>query len=548
MPLKGFRGYEKEDAERYGRSRWWLGMTFGDMFNKASDLYPHKEALVDDDNRFTYGELREKVDRLAIGLMKVGIEKQDRVLLQLPNWSEFVYSYFALQKIGAIVVLLLPRHGRLEISHIARLTEAVAWILPEQYRKANNLPLIDEVLKGNPQLKHVILARRKEPSRFTDLERLIGEADLSDSNVRQLTDRTPDPMEVAHMGPTGGTTGLPKLAPRTHNDHICNIEYKTRTWELISSDTCVAVAPAGHDMTFTVAICGTIFAFGKLLLLDSARPEDFCRVVEGEKATCAVMVPALAMRIANFDGLKRYNLSSLVKLHVGGAPSSPDLIRAIDEKIGCKYVIGFGSTEGLNVMTRLDDDLDTVCNTSGRACCPYTELKIIDQDGNELPTNAVGELAIKGPDVFAGYFKSPVENKRAFTKDGFFETGDLATIDDGGNIRVKGRIKDVILRGGENIIPADIEGLIIDHPDVEAVSVIGMPDEELGERACAYIQPAPGTKPSSDGIIAFLRRKGASLLQLPERIEFIDSLPLTKVGKVDKRALKEDIRKRVGLA
>lgn len=546
--LEGFTPYKKEDAEKYTRFRWWLGIAFGDMLDKAADLYPNKEALVDDRSRLTYAQLREKVDRLAISLMKLGIKKQDRVLLQLPNWSEFVYSYFALQKIGAIVVLILPRHAQLELNHLCGLTEAVAWILPEKYRKIDYLPIISDVLKSNPQLKHVILARRREGGQFVTLERLIRDTDLSQDNVHELMERRPDPMEVAHMGPTGGTTGLPKLAPRTHNDHICNIEYKARSWELNSNDICVAVTPAGHDMTFTVAICGTIFTFGKLIMLDSTMPEDFCKVVQTERATCAVMAPALAIRLAKFPRLKNYDMSSLLKLHVGGAISPPEAIRAIDEKTGCKYVVGLGSTEGLNCMTRLDYDLETICNTSGRPCCPYSEYKIIDQDERELPPNTDGELVVRGPDLFTGYFKSPEVNRKSFTRDGFFKTGDLVRIDDSGNVTITGRIKDIIIRGGENINPAEIEKLIIGHPGVADVAVVGMPDPELGERICAYIQPTRGAKLSFEEIVSFLKNQGASVLQLPERIEFIDGIPLTKVGKADKRALREDIKKRLAIS
>jgi len=518
------------------------------MFDKATDLYPGKEALVDDNSRLTYSQLRDKVDRLAIALIKLGIEEQDRVLLQLPNWSEFVYSYFALQKIGAIAVLLVPRHAQTEIVHLCHLTGATAWILPEKYRNIDYMPIIEDVLQANPQLEHIILVRGKEKERFPNLEKLIQNAELSEDSIHELADRRPDPMEVAHMGPTGGTTGLPKVATRTHNDLICDVEYKARAWELKNNDICLTMAPVGHDMTFTVNICGTIFTFGKLVLLDSTMPEDFCKTVQREKATCAVTVPALATRIANFEGLKDYEMSSLLKLHVGGAPSPPDLVRAIHEKIGCKYVIGLGSTEGLNCMTRLDYDLDTICSTSGRPCCPYTEYKIIDQAERELPLNTEGELVAKGPDVFSGYFNAPEENRKSFTGDGFFKTGDLATIDDLGRIKITGRIKDIILRGGENIIPAEIEKLIITHPGVKDVSVIGMPDKELGERICAYIKPVSGANLSFEEIISFLKGKAASVLQLPERIEFIDSIPLTKVGKADKRALKEDIKRRLGIA
>ena len=545
MSLEGFTPYKKEDVEKYRKFRWWPGITLGDMLDKASDLYPNREALVDDRGRLTYAQLREKIDRLAIGLMRLGIKKQDRVLLQLPNWSEFVYTYFALQKIGAIVVLLLARHAQLEIDYLCRLTGAKTWIAPEKYHKIDYLPIIDDVLKTNPELKNIILARGQEGTRFRSLERLIRDVDLSEANIRGLSDRRPEPMEVAHMGPTGGTTGLPKMVPRTHNDLICNIEYKVRAWELNSSDTCLAMAPVGHDMAFSVAICGTIFASGRLILLDSTMPADFCNVVERERVSCAVTVPALATRVANFEGLRDYDMGSLSRLHVGGAPSPPDLIQAIYGKIGCQYIIGLGSTEGLNCMTRLDYDLDTTCNTSGRPCCPYSEYKIIDQDERELSTNTDGELVLKGPDVFTGYFRYPEENRASFTKDGFFKTGDLARIDDLGKIKITGRIKDIIIRGGENINAAEIEKLIIAHPGVEDVAVIGMPDKELGEKICAYVRPASGSRPGLDDIISFLRTKGASVLQLPERIEFIDSIPLTKVGKADKRALREDIKKRL---
>lgn len=545
MRLEGFTRTTREDAERYGRLGCWLGITFGDMFDRGVDLYPDKEALVDERSRLTYAQLREKADRLAIGFMNVGIKRHDRVLLQLPNWSEFVYSYFALQKIGAIVVLVLPRHRLLEINLLCRSTGAVAWVLPERYRNFNNLAMIDDVRHSNPLMKHIILVRGGKRGGFHNLERLIEETKLREDSLSELAARRPDPTEIAHLGPTGGTTGLPKLAARTHNDHICNAEYKRRAWELNRSETCVAMAPVTHDLTFTVAVCGAMLTSAKLVLVDSSRPEDFCESVQRERATCAVTVPAVARRIVNLERLKDYDLTSLLKLHVAGGPSPSDLIRGIHEKIGCNYVIGLGSTEGLNCMTRLDYDLNTICNTSGRPCCPFSEYKTIDQDERAVPPQMVGELVIKGPDVFAGYFRSPEENRKSFTQDGFFKTGDLAIIENSGDIKIMGRIKDVILRGGENIFPGEIERFINNHPDIEAVAVIGMPDKELGERVCAYIKPAAGSKLSFNGIVSFLKSGGASVLQLPERIEFIDRIPLTKVGKVDKRALQQDLKRRL---
>lgn len=546
MPLKGIPPSRKEDADKYNKFRCWPGITMGDLLDKAADVYPDKEALVDKTSRYTYAQVRETANRLAVSLMDLGIRKQDRILLQLPNWKEFVWSYFALQKIGAIVTLLLARHGQAEINHISRLTKATAWIVPERYRDIDYLPIIDDVSKANPDLKFVILARGKDNKRFLSLEKLIEKAKLSESNLQKLAERRPDPMEVEHMGPTGGTTGLPKVVPRTHNIHICRTEYTARAWELTSNDTCLIVAPVAHDLTFSNALCGTIFMFGRLVMLDSTDPHDVLSAIQKEKVTAIAWVPALASRLISYERLKDYDVSSLQKMLCGGGQAvTSELVKEVNEKLGCKFVNCYGGTEGQQVMTRLDYDQATVHTNVGRPTCPCSTYKVIDSNEKELPLNMQGELVVKGPDIFTGYYNSTEENRKAFTSDGFFKTGDMATIDDSGIITITGRIKDVVIRGGENISPVEIEGLLITHPAVDQVSVIGMPDTLLGERICAYIQLKSGAKLSLEDLISFLKCKGASVLQLPERLEFIDSLPLTKAGKSDKKHLREDIRRKL---
>ena len=545
MPLAGFIPYKKEDTDKYNKFRWWPGITFGDMLDKASSLYPNKEALVDSTSRLTYSQLREKADRLAISLMELGVKKQDRVLLHLPNWSEFVYSYFALQKIGAIVIPLIARYAQTEVEHLSRLTGATAWIVPEEYRNIDYLPIINDVLKANPKLKHVILVRSKERKQFLSLEKLIEKADLSEANLNKLAERRPDPMEVAHMGPTGGSTGLPKVAPRTHSSYISRAEYTARAWELCNNDTCIIIAPVGHDLPFSVGISPTIFTCGKLVMLDSTQPEDILSMIQKEKVTAVPWVPALASRLVSFEGLKDYDVSSLQKMYCGGQASSAKLVKDVNEKLGCRYLNAYGGTEGQHSITRLDYDQTIVHTTVGRPVCPYDTYKVIDANGKELPLNTPGELVIKGPCVFTGYYNAPEENEKAFTKDGFFKTGDQVIIDNSGNIIITDRIKDIIMRGGENISPMEIEELIITHPDVAQVSVVGMPDPVLGERACAYIQTKTRAKLSSKGIISFLQSKGASVLQLPERVEFIDRMPLTEAQKADKKPLREDIRQKL---
>lgn len=545
--LEGFTPYIKEDIVKYEKRRWWLGMTWGDVFDKATDLYPGKVGFVDDVGSYTYFEMREKVDRLAISLIKLGIKQTDRVLVQLPNWHEFICAFFAIQKIGAIVVLLIPRHNENEIKLFCSLTKPVAWVLPEQYGKLEYESLIDAVCEENDQLKHIIQVRSGGDAKHLTMEGLIEKAELTKENLEALEIRRPDPNEVAQIMPTGGTTGTPKLSPRTHNNYMVNVEYHAKSWEITSNDTVIVVTPVGHGMALHWGIGGSLFNQAKLVLLDSVKPDDICAAIEKEKVTAMPTVPALLARIVEMEEFGRYRLDSLKKVSVGGAPSTPELVRTVEEKIGCKFVNGFGSVEGTTCSTRLGDSIELICYSVGKPDCPYDNLKIIDLEGKEVPQGVDGELVSKGPGVFTGYFKSPEENKNVFTSDGFFRTGDQARKDEFGNIWITGRIKDIIIRGGENVSAKDIENLMSTHPDIADSAVVGMPDKILGERICAYVVTRGEAMLTFEDIITFLKGNGASVLQLPERIEFVGTLPLTNIGKVDKKALREDIKVRLGL-
>jgi len=489
--------------------------------------------------------MRGKVDRLGISLMELGIKPLERVLVQLPNWNEFICAYFAAQKIGAIPVLLIDRYRQYEINHLIKLTGATVWLVPEKYKKVNYIPIIRDVLKENPGVAHVVLVRGGSHESLLNMENLIENGAATEENLSRLAERRPDPMQVAHMGPTGGTTGLPKVVPHTHNNYLCRVEYAARRWELNSRESCLAVAPVGHDLIFVSLICSTIFTFGRLVMLDSTEAEDICRTIQSEKITAVVWVPTLALRLIHFDGLDDYDLSSLQKIYCSGGQSSSDLIRNVVKKLGCVYLNGYGGTEGMITLTGLNDDLDHVCRTVGKPVCPYDHYKIVDIQGREQPPNTPGELLVKGPCIFTGYYSAPEENLKMFDRAGYFRTGDVAKIDEAGNITLTGRIKEMINRGGESISATEIENLICDHPGVVNVAVIPMPDPVMGERVCAYIQTKPGAEIDFEEIIHFLKGKKASVLQLPEHIEFVSSLPCTRAGKTDKMALSADIKKRM---
>jgi non-ribosomal peptide synthetase component E (peptide arylation enzyme) len=323
------------------------------------------------------------------------------------------------------------------------------------------------------------------------------------------------------------------------------VEYAARACEFNNQDICLVAAPAAHDLTFSMAICITIFTFVKLVMLDSFEPEVVCQTIERENVSAIVWVPTLASRLIHFEGLKDYDLSSLKKMHCGGGVSSRELIKAVHEELDCTFFNGYGGTEGMSLLTRPRYSLERVCSSVGRPTCPYDSYKIVDENGNELPPNTPGELIVKGPGIFSGYYKMPQENEKVFDENGYFRTGDQAMIDDSGDFVLTGRLKEMINRGGESISTTDIESLMMTHPGIITVAVVPMPDPELGERVCAYVQRASGAELDFEKIISFLKDQGASVLQLPERIEFVDALPYTKAEKIDKQALMKDIKMKI---
>jgi 2,3-dihydroxybenzoate-AMP ligase/mycobactin salicyl-AMP ligase len=545
MDFEGFTPYDPKAADLYNRRRWWLGMTLGDMFDKASDSYPKKEALVGSGRRYTYAAFRTLVDNMAYNLLQEGFRAGDTVLLQLPNWPEFVISYYATQKAGLMPVLLTVNHTAREVVHLANLTQPRGWILPGRYRKMHYAPLIQQVRNENKALEKVIIAGQEIPEGCLKFDDLL-ETQASASEIRKaLGEARPDPGDVCQILPSGRTTGLPKGAPRTHADYMCNIEYKSRAWDLNVNDTCLVATTVGHNLALLVTVTGSVFHGAKMVLLDSTYPADFCQLVQDEKVTCTGLVPTLISRIVSFENLGDYDLISLEKIYVGAANSPPELVRDTEKKIGCRYSNAFGMVEGPCSQTRPLDSLEIRYQTIGRPVCPYDDFRTLDPSGNPTPPGVEGELAAKGPGIFTGYLKNPQANKDSFTPDGYFRTGDLAVIDEKGIIRITGRIKDIIIRGGENIAARDVEDLISSQPDVEYVAAVGMPDKDLGELVCAYIKRVAGSSATEEDILDHLTKLEAAKIHIPARIEFVEEIPLTAAGKADKKILKKDIEEKI---
>jgi len=551
MLLIGANPFPKEFVDQYYRNKWWLGITLGEMLDRSCDLYPHKEALVAEGVRLTYRELKDWTDRTAIAFLQLGIQKLDRVLLQIPNWAEFVYAYYGLHKIGAIPVMCIPRFSEREMEHFCEVTEATAWIVPRRYEKSDYLPMI-EAFQSHPfSLKHIMVIKSSEqkietlPKGTLSFNDLIDKIDLNRYPKDYLQPFRPDPDEICHLMATGGSTGLPKLVPRTHNDFFCNFDYRAKAWEKSPHDITLIATPMTHNMAIEVSMNPTLLTGGKVVMIPSTRPKEILEAIQKEKVTTTILVVAQVQQIIDFPELGRYDTSSLQVIATGGSYMPPELIRKVYDKLKCKFFNVFGMSEGPCTQTRYQDPDEVIFHTVGWPVCPYDEFKVIDGNGNQLSQGKEGELVARGPCIFQGYYKAEAENQEAFTRDGFFRTGDIAKFDEAGHLIITGRKKDIIIRGGENISAKEVEDLITGHPKVAQAAAVAMPDPVLGERVCTFIKPKKDAVITFEEIITYLKEKKTSVLYLPERIEIVEEIPLTNVGKVDKKRLREEIREKL---
>jgi len=551
MVLEGANPFPKEWVDQYYRKRWWLGIPLGEMLDRSCDLYSYKEALVAGEVRLTYQQIREWTDRAAIAFLELGIEKLDRVLLQIPNWAEFVFAYYGLHKIGAIPVMCIPRFSQREMEHFYKITEAKAWIVPLRFEKIEYRPMIDAFRSQPLSLRHILIIKpmREETESFPEgvlsFNKLLNEVDLRRYPKDYLQTFRPDPDEICHLMPTGGTTGLPKLVPRTHNDWLCNVEYRAKAWQRSPHDITLIATPITHNMAIEVSLNPSILTGGKVVMISSTRPKEILEAIEKEKVTTMILAVAQVQQIVDFPELDQYNISSLQVIATGGSYMPPEVIRKVFNRLKCKFYNVYGSSEGPCTQTRFEDSDEVIFHTVGWPICPYDEFKVIDSNGCELPQGEEGELVARGPCIFLGYYKSDAENREAFTPDGFYRTGDIAKFDREGRLIITGRSKDIIIRGGENVSAKEVEELISGHSKVEQVAAVGMPDPVLGERVCAFIKPKKNEMISFEEIISYLKGKKTSVLYLPERIEMIDEIPLTRVGKVDKKWLREEIKEKL---
>ncbi len=535
--LAGVTPFPSDFAARYRARGYWEDVPLGRFYSTVFDSHGDRIALISGSERVTYTQLEERVERVALHLLEQGVAPLDRWVVQLPNIPEFVYLYFALQRLGAIPIMGLAGHRWNEINAFFELSGATGYAVSEQLGDFDSRPLVTSIRDAHPRVQTVLGA-------ITIRELLQRNPRLH----RGLVDAVEiDPDEPCILQLSGGTTGVPKLIPRTNNDYVYNTKAAVAVND-VGPDDCLLVAlPIAHNFPLACpGISGFFWRGARAVLTESPRADDVFPLIERERVTHLELVPALLIRYINAPSLADRDLSSVRVINTGGQKLQPEVKRRAESVFpNARVQEVFGMAEGLLMFVRLDDPDDVRFETVGRPVCEDDEIRIVDDERNPVADGEVGELLVRGPYTLRGYYGVPEYNARTFTPDGFYCSGDLMRRHPSGNYVVEGRKKDLINRGGEKISAEEIENLILSHPAVLNVACVPMPDPVLGERMCAFVIAKAGRSVTLPELTAFLTEKGLAKFKLPERLELTDDLPLSKFGKVAKNVLTKQVAEKI---
>ena len=522
-PLDGVVPFPPEFATRYRAAGYWEDRTLDEVFSELFAEHAERVALLHAEETITYRQLADRRASLAARLHDLGLRRNDRVIMHLPNAPEFLYLYFALQMLGVIPVLALAPHRRLEIDHFVKLTEAVAYF-------GTDPDLGQTIRDANPGLRHVVM---------------MGELAAGSDSARPPHIDI-DPTDPCCLLLSGGTTGIPKLIPRTHNDYVYNSRAAAAV-HYIGRDSCqLAVAPLAHNMPLACpGVQGFLMNGARVVLSEGTRAGEILPLVERHRITHIAAVPALYIRWLADPGAGNHDMSSVELLQSGGQRLQPELRRQMAAFFPNAFVQeNFGMSEGTLFFVTKELPEEARMETVGLPVSPDDEVRLCDESGAEVPDGEVGELTVRGPYTLRGYYRAPEYNERQFTPDGFYRSGDLMRRHPSGAYLVEGRIKDLINRGGEKISAEEIENLILMHPAVRNVACVPFPDPVLGERMCACVILRSSAHLTLDELATFLMDLGIAKFKLPERLEVMDDFPLSPFGKTSKKALGETLRNR----
>lgn len=527
------------------RQRWvtaglWGDQLLHDLFDVTVGERPDAPALVTKEKTTTFREFKEASDALAAGLLGAGLGPEDLVTVQLPNWPEFCFLQIALSRIGTVMQPMHTVFREREMRSLLDFCESDAVVVPESFGDFGFLDAVRAMRGELPKLRLVIVARGEASGEGeVALDDLINEGR---AHRERLESVKVDPDGVFYINFTSGTEGAPKGFMHSHNTLISPFKVMADLMKTMAPNTVnLANSPMthsfGHFTTYQTAIGGV-----PMVLVDRYKPLDVLELIERERVTTVSGTPAHLLGILHHADFQKFDTSSVTSVAVGGARSSPDLIDELGRVWGIKTMNTYGLGENLaHARTMPWDPDEKIRETVGRPL-PGTELRIVDREQREidLPAGEVGEIVFRGPTLFVGYYKQPELTSACRDDEGWFYTGDLGFVDDEGYLHFAGRGGEVINRGGTKIYPKEIEDLLVTHPSVEEAAVVGLPDQRLGERVCAYVVPVAQVEVTLEELHQHLREQQVMKHKLPERLVILDAMPMTPTGKVRKVALQED--------
>ena len=523
----------------------WRDRTITDDLDRCLNEHPDKVGLiaVSDErgtvSRLSYREMAVLADRIAVGLHKLGVRRNDVVSLQLPNWQEFTLSYLACARLGAVLNPLMPIFREREMRFMLRHGEAGIVIVPKTYRGFDYEKMIAGIRADLPDLRHVIVVGGGGEN---DFARLLTEPRWEDDPeaFEILTRDRPRPDDVTQLIYTSGTTGEPKGAMHSSNTLMANIVTYAERLRLGAGDVVLMASPMAHQTGFMYGLMMPVMLGATALLLDIWSAKRAVELIRAEGATFTMASTPFLTDLARAVDESGLAVPTLRSFLCAGAPIPGPLVEHARKSLGAKIVSAWGMTEnGAVTLIHLDDDDERAFNTSG---CPLpgVEIRVTDMEGQDVDAGVNGRLLVRSCSNFGGYLKRPQWN--ATDADGWFDTGDLADIDARGYVRINGRSKDVIIRGGENIPVFEVETLLYRHPAVAQVAIVAYPDERLGERACAVVVPKSGQSLTFTEMVDFLKAQEIALQYIPERLILRAEMPATPSGKIQKFKLREIVR------
>ncbi|HBN2016684.1 medium-chain fatty-acid--CoA ligase [Escherichia coli] len=533
--------FNEQRRAAYRQQGLWGDASLADYWQQTARAMPDKIAVVDNHGAsYTYSALDHAASCLANWMLAKGIESGDRIAFQLPGWCEFTVIYLACLKIGAVSVPLLPSWREAELVWVLNKCQAKMFFAPTLFKQTRPVDLILPLQNQLPQLQQIVGVDKLAPATSSlSLSQIIAD------NTSLTTAITTHGDELAAVLFTSGTEGLPKGVMLTHNNILASERAYCARLNLTWQDVFMMPAPLGHATGFLHGVTAPFLIGARSVLLDIFTPDACLALLEQQRCTCILGATPFVYDLLNVLEKQPADLSALRFFLCGGTTIPKKVARECQQR-GIKLLSVYGSTESSpHAVVNLDDPLSRFMHTDGYAAAGV-EIKVVDDARKTLPPGCEGEEASRGPNVFMGYFDEPELTARALDEEGWYYSGDLCRMDEAGYIKITGRKKDIIVRGGENISSREVEDILLQHPKIYDACVVAMSDERLGERSCAYVVlKAPHHSLSLEEVVAFFSRKRVAKYKYPEHIVVIEKLPRTTSGKIQKFLLRKDIMRRL---